>query len=749
MTRHRKKTAAGPREGSRTHAVRVHLLAVAALVVSIAAAYSNSLDATWALDDVIAHKPVAMSDILDLVGFRKVAAVTFVLNQHIMPFSPVSFRVFNIFIHILATLCVYLLALRTFRLHSSAHIPADRSAGAMREDGPSGQRSLYAALLSGLVFGLHPLNTNAVTYVVQRMTSLAALFVLISLLCYIAGTLGKSTEKRLFWYLLAGASIVLGVFSKENAVMAIPLLLLYDFIFISRLEARRFFRRAAVIAGIGVVALAAATFGLRLHAAAVELIGFFLSPDQPLTYRGWMASDVYWTPLQHILTEFRVVARYLLLVVAPLPQFLVFDWWGFPVSQGILKPPTTLLSGMLVVSMTAGACAMMRRVPLLSFGVLWYLIAVSLESFIALGADLYFEHRNYLPLAGLVIGIVGQAVHSLRRPAGARSFAAAAFLIAAVLAGLTLMRNHTWRDSVTLWADTLSKAPSNPRAANAMGNAYMRLWDINNAEKLYREVVRVSAGRGWARFFDDASYSLGMIYLFTRQMDKAGEVIDAYERTVESHRPEILRGLQKAQNDDFEGALAHYRGVVGKTAALDSAVVHTLMGDAYHKTGAQEQALVHYRNAVRLDPGFAPAYHGMGTVYMSMRDVDSAAEYFRKTLTLDPYNVFALSDLSDLALVTASDGQEALRYAERAVSHAPPYYQAYLSMANALLYLGKERDADEFYGDARTRGMAPYMIPFAKARVYLMKGDKEKSAYYVRELRSMKDLPHNIRRMVE
>ena len=150
-------------------------------------AYSNSLDGTWAMDDVVANKPVGIGDIKDIAGFRKVASLTFSINHYLAPFSPAYFRLFNILIHIFNSLLIYLLAYRTMTLMSAG--AADK-----KKNLPPGDEDIafYTAFAASMLFALHPLNINAVAYIVQRMASLAAMFVLLSLVFYITASFSVS-----------------------------------------------------------------------------------------------------------------------------------------------------------------------------------------------------------------------------------------------------------------------------------------------------------------------------------------------------------------------------------------------------------------------------------------------------------------------------------------------------------------------------------------------------------------------------
>jgi tetratricopeptide (TPR) repeat protein len=150
--------------------------------------------------------------------------------------------------------------------------------------------------------------------------------------------------------------------------------------------------------------------------------------------------------------------------------------------------------------------------------------------------------------------------------------------------------------------------------------------------------------------------------------------------------------------------------------------------------------------AVKFDPSFSAAYYGMGAAYLSMRDMGEAAVYLQKALTFDPNNPLALSDMSDILLMRKDVVEKAVSYAKRAVSNASLFYQPYLAMGNALIVMGKDGEADEYYQKAKEMGLKGYMVPFSKARAYFIKGDNKKAAALLEEVAAMKDAPENLRK---
>ncbi len=712
-----------------------NLLPALFLAVVTFLAYAASLHGTWAFDDTAIGQYVSVQNALNLrLGYRKIAYLSFLLNRWIDPVSPVNYRITNIAIHICNALLLYAISMKTLGL------PAWKE--------KYGEYRFGVSLVTATVFALHPININAVSYVVQRMTSLAAMFVLLALLCYLSARSSRGAARTSALYVLSGLCVLLGIFSKENAVMAIPLIILYDFVFLSVPANKRFFMTVGAIVGAGLMLIGAASLVLEFHKAAGGLVESFLHPLRPIEPRDWTAVDVYWSPVQHVLTEFRVIGRYIFLLCVPLPRYLVFDWWGFPVSTGIISPLTTLVSFAFLVSLFLLAVVTVRKLPFLSFGLLWYFIGLSLESFIALGSDLYFEHRNYLPFAGLALGLTAQAIISLTREAPKRKAVwSAACVIALVLGGLTFQRNLVWKDSVTLWKDTVDKTGGNLRAMIALGNSYLKISDLHTAQKWYKEAATLSAKEERAGYLHDSLYSLGMVDLFTGDLADAAKVIEVMKRTIEgSHTSDIMEGLYLSLSGDHDGAIRQLQGALPSTGGLDRVIVYTLLGDALVRKGDPREAIAKYKEAIRLDPSFAAAYYGLGTAYLGMKDLKGAEEYMMRTLALDPLNPLALADMSDIQLIKKEPPEKAEQFAAKAVAQSPAQFPPYLAMATVLVVMGKEAEAEKFYRQASEHGAKDYLIPLSKARAYYLKGDGGKVKYYTEKVLSMEDAPQPLKR---
>jgi len=718
-----------------------HILGVALLIIAVSLAYSNSLNGIWALDDVLVNQPLDKEALVEKVGGRKVPFLSFSVNQKIDPHDPLNFRLFNILIHIFNSILVYVLALITLKLPYNME--------RFERNGFS------VALLSAVIFALHPLNINAVSYIIQRMASLATFFVLLSLISYIYACRSRGLLNKTVLYIISILFFILGIFSKENAVMAIPLILLYDYAFLSPYDEKGFKKRIIVVALAGICVFLIADFYLSLHNRVLELARVFADINKPLTFKSWMASNVYWSPYEHILTEFRVIGRYLFLFVLPLPEFLVFDWWGYPLSKGIFEPATTLISMVLIISALVFSVLKLRRFPFISFGILWYFIAISLESFIAVGSDLYFEHRNYLPLTGLSFGLVAQTASALsgRVSFGKYNTWIIFIVLSALLGFFTFQRNVIWKDPVTFWNDTVQKAPENIRAKLALANSYLSMSDFKNAKRYYLDSIRIAKEERKTFFLSKALYQLGFMYLMLEQKAEAKKVIEAFERlSPESAMLKILKGYQSYLNQDLKTAVSIYQSVHKDNPSfnqtfkrMDSVTVLTLMGDAYREMGLLDKASESYKNALKMNHSFPAAYHGLAKIHSKQGDYDGALEYLGKVLSMDPYNFQASSDMAYLLLIKGEGAVKALPFAEKAVSLHPPFYKPYLIMGTVLTALGKDKNAERFYIKAKELNAPDYKIFFNMAWAFSLKGERERQKYYLKELLKQEGVPQNIR----
>ena len=485
-----------------------------------------------------------------------------------------GYRAVNILVHIGCAIWVALLARALLSRLPRPHGARQRS---------------WMALLAGLLFVAHPLQVQSVTYVVQRMNSLAAFFYLAALLAWLRGRIARDSGSRAAWWSGAALLGALALGSKEIAV-TLPLAIWgVEWFFFRDLD-RRFALRSALFGGLPLLAV-----GIWLAAS--------LLPELGLGYAGRSFSAG-----ERLLTELRVVAFYAGLVLLPLPSRLNL-LHEFSLSASWLEPITTLLSAVMLAASLGLAAFLARRAPLLSFGILWFWLHLVIESF-GLPLALVYEHRTYLPLAGVAIA-AGWGIFSLPGVVGRRAVPLGLAIVFLLGIG-TLVRNHVWDDSLRLWSDVARKSPGISAAHSNLANAWVVAEQPDRAAVAFRRALELDPGNV------EAHNNLGSLQLGAR---------------------------------DLAGAMASFR------AALELAPGHVRarhnLGIALAEAGNLEEGVREIELAISRDPLEARMWNTLGAMQVRLQRLDDAGESFTRAVRLDPAYIEAQSNLRVLQRMKA------------------------------------------------------------------------------------------------
>jgi hypothetical protein len=243
--------------------------------------------------------------------------------------------------------------------------------------------SYRVALFGSLIFISHPIQTQSVTYIVQRMASMAGMFYLLSMVLYIKGRLFSGRVKYVY-FLGMILSYLLGVFSKENVAILPLFIVLYEFYFFQNLDLSHRGKKILILLGgilLGLLAFGVILWGKRY--IELSITGY--------QYRTFTLSE-------RVLTQFRVVLYYLTLLIYPHPSRLNLDY-DFPISKTIFDPLTTILSIFIITGVIGYSFWVAKKRPVLSFFILWYFGNLVIESSI-FPLEMVYEHRLYLPSVG-------------------------------------------------------------------------------------------------------------------------------------------------------------------------------------------------------------------------------------------------------------------------------------------------------------------------------------------------------------
>lgn len=445
-------------------------------------AYANSFEVPFSLDDEdsITRNPV-IQEISNFIpggsGYesnpnRWVGYFTFALNYHFGGFDVTGYHIFNLAVHLSTALLVYALVVLTFRSPSLAGSRLAPQAGT-------------AALLAALFFMVHPVQTQAVTYVVQRLTSLAALFYLLAIVFYATARLKLEGLQRrgpgkIFrisqgdWQvplLFSGAVVaaILAMKSKEIAFTLPFAAALYEVCFFRGAWKQRLLFLLPLLLTLPIVPLGVLAGGNESAGESLSDVNEQLRAQTDIPR------------LHYLFTQFRVIATYLRLLVLPINQNLDYD---YPVFTTFLTPPV-FLSFLLLAGFFGLAVYLHRRsghpqasasnpqsltrdpaLRLVSFGIFWFFLALSVESSLIPITDVIFEHRLYLPSVGLATAFAILILLAAQRSSAVFSGRIPLVAASLILIGLTVatwQRNQVWGSNISLWEDVVRKSPGKAR----------------------------------------------------------------------------------------------------------------------------------------------------------------------------------------------------------------------------------------------------------------------------------------------
>ena len=369
-------------DGPKRETLLLSLLAIVVIVI-----YGDTLTSPFIFDDLpnILHNPhirvpalsfknLAWAGFNSPVTNRPVANISFALNYYFNGYNLVGYHVVNILIHLTCGISLYFLAKATLQT------PALRSRY---------EKFGWIPFIAVFIWLVHPLQTQSVTYIVQRMNCMAAMFYVLAMLFYVKFRMSKASRSK--WMLFAGCVIsAFLAFGTKEITATLPLfIILYELYFFQELSGK-WARRNFLLLG-----------GVFLLFVIIALVYLDYDPVARIL-KGYGSRD--FTPLQRVLTQSRVVMFYISLMLWPNPSRLNLDH-DFALSYSLLNPATTLISITVILALIAVAILLARKEPLLSFGIIWFFGNLMIESSV-IGLELVFEHRNYLPTMFAIIAIV-------------------------------------------------------------------------------------------------------------------------------------------------------------------------------------------------------------------------------------------------------------------------------------------------------------------------------------------------------
>lgn len=515
---------------------------------------------------------------------RPVAYASFRLNYSLDEFNPHWYRLANVAIHAVNSILLY--ALVTVLLRRST-LAASLQRGSV----------LFISATAALLFAVHPLATESVTYIVQRFTSLVVLFSLLSLCLYFASCAVQSRWSR--WLLRGGAvvAVLLAMQTKEDAFMIPLLAVLLDWLVLGtrlRAAAVRALPMLLCMPLIPVLVFmtAAAQHGGFSFDAAMNIVN---SRDEPVSH--W----------HYFVTELTVMTHYLRQMFWPKGMNLDPEW---PLYGSLLQGPV-LLALAVLGGMVLTAWGLFRRFRgdarfVLVFACVgWFFITISVSSALTPLPDFVAEHRSYLPSIGIFIVVaclldwVRSSSSGLRARMLRVGIPVFTLLCVGALSWKTCIRNNVWRTRESLWEDTVAKSPGKYRTWGNLGAAYSDAGKNEKAVHCFREALKVEP-----RFQNgllNLSNSLLRLNRPKEALDTTMQLINIDRNATTKPPVAFTLGLSLAGVGRYDEAVAVFRDIL--RAMPNDPQTHKALGLVYFQTGLPHRALDHYHAAAQVQPG--------------------------------------------------------------------------------------------------------------------------------------------------
>jgi len=533
--------------------------------------------------------------IFNAFNTRFLVGLSFALNYKWCALNPAGYRIVNLLIHCLNAFLIYLLIKSTLRLCS-----ARKPVFSCRLEWPS----FFASML----FLCHPIQTEPVNFITQRFVLMGSFFYMLTLYLYIQYRC-RSQKK---YMIAAVASAIAAMFCKEFVVTLPLMLTLYEFYFLGPLT-KTWWKRCRRILPFFVIALIVPILLLR---TPPEVIGAAKIADSHIMNHIDITrapSDI--SRKQYFLTELNVVCTYVRLLFLPVNQNLDYD---YPLANELdLK---TALCGVFLLCLLALAAVTYKSHRIVSFGILWFFIALSVESSFIPIEDVINEYRLYLASAGFVL-LLATLIYTIRMDVRKLNVLAAAILIG--FSVLTFQRNEVWKDEVSLWNDVIHKSPHKARGYNDRGIAYYKQGQFDQAMADFNKAIELNP------IFPQAFLDRGSIYMqqgripqamadFSQAIAINPKYLEAYNNrsyfyTLTGHLTQALSDLDKIIeiNPNYEGAYFN-------------------RGNIYFRLNDLDKAIADYTQAITLNPRFEKPYTNLIAIYYGLNEIEKAWDLVHK-----------------------------------------------------------------------------------------------------------------------
>lgn len=658
---------------------------LAFIIISVAAllVYSNTFGSGFYFDDGYNitenyHiKNVFRPDIIwNYNPTRFITLFTLSINYYLGGINVLGYHIVNILVHILTSIMVFVFVKTTLSTPNVKEKTEKLNCG-------------YIALFSALIFAVHPIQTQAVTYIIQRAASMASLFYISSVVFYAKYRLSIIKKEKTVFFSLSILFCVLSMFTKEIAFTLPLMIIVYELIFFY--DGSKKFRKEFI--------------PYLLSLPIIPLTIKFLSPGA-VKEAAQASSQI--TAYSYFITQFKVIVKYLQLVFFPVNQNLDYD---FPVSGSFFEP-ATLISFLFLAGLFLFSLYSLKKDKIISFGIIWLFLSLAVESSILPIRDVIFEHRMYLPMAGVSFVLVYIASKYLTGRFAKPLFAAAVIIII-VLGGAAFRRNYVWADEYTLWNDVAQKSPNKARVYSNRGVALLNLKKYDEAINDFNKTLALNKN------FKNAYFNRGSVYYYKKEYDKA---IADFSKTISLDSTYALAynnlGAILLERHQFTEAVSYFDNAIKNDT--NYAAAYNNRGVLWKATGNYEKAAYDYKKAVEKNKNYAEAYFNLGEIYMLVNNPDLARGYFDRAIELNNNYTKAYYNRGNVLFMTGKISEALVDY-NFVISKDTLNFEVYNNRGSVYFMLGRYQQAladytkalalnDKIFDAYKNRGITKFVL---------------------------------------
>ena len=614
------------------------ILAIAILILSI---YGNSFNSSWHFDDEpnitdnpnLHLKEITLENIKRTIFsdrnnphvlYRPIACLSFGLNHYFGGLDAFGYHLVNIFIHLISSIFLFLFIYHTLNLPSLKTKYTTHS--------------YSIALLSTILWAINPIQTQAVTYIVQRMASMAGMFYIMSMYFYLKARTTGTRNKKAISFIVCFVSFVMAFGSKENAAMLPLSIFLYEILLLQEITVKNIRKNLNIFFIVTGAILILGFIYIYIHGG--NMFSFLNGYEN----RGFTLG-------QRLLTEPRVIIYYISLLFYPMPNRLCITHVISP-SHGLLHPPTTLLSILLILFILSAAAVKSKKWPLICYCIIFFFLNHVIESAI-FPLELIFEHRNYLPSMLFFVPVSILAVRAIQyysaKPGMQSIISAFIVLIIIGFGHSTFMRNFIWKTEESLWIDAVDKNPNSIRAHHNLGRYYADNGATEKAILEYRYALKLKPETYGEKSYL-THYNLGLAYMAVAEDKKAMQqfqkAIDLFPRFADAYCDMAIIMTKKGNYRK-----AYDNLITSLTYNKNSPQAHNNLGCLLIKRKDYKNAIIELQKALKLKKGYNVALRNMGIAYRHEKEFQKAIYYFRSAINKNPRDILTRLHLAETCVL--------------------------------------------------------------------------------------------------